>query len=514
MTGTVDSAPRSGVPADANSAKAEPAPPGAPPESEGVAAPIPPPRWAFWMRLPPEVVTLTLLALTIRLVYLGNPRAIVFDEVYFRDYALRYGDGSYYFDLHPPLGKLLLAGWAWLIGEDAAAESADAAVGLRILPALAGCALIVVFYFFLRRLSGSRPVATLGAALLLLENALLVESRFILIDSMLLLFGFGALTVYLISRDRAGPAHWWLHAAAATLAGCAAATKLTGLTALGVIGLTWAFTTLRDRLPWRRFAPELGLLAVVPAMVYGASFAVHFSLLPNSGPGDAFMSARFQSTLVGNPNYDAEARMSIPARVVELNDAIRRYEHSLNDATHSYSSSWTSWPVMHRGVYYHAGDAAADGKKRYIYLLGNPVVWWGVLAGAAATAIGWVRRPAAFARYRNVLAFLAVAWALAYLPFAAIERPMFLYHYFFPLMFSLAAAAIGVGVLAGWLPAARLSARSHRASWDLPRGRPAWLFWGILIVAAAGFAWFAPLSYGFPLTDAELSRRIWFDSWR
>ena len=119
-----------------------------------------------WRRLnvPPELPWLIFFAAVTRLAAITHPRAIVFDEVYFRDTTLRYLAGSYFFDLHPPLGKLLLAGWAKLVGVTATPQSTDPVVALRILPALAGTALVAVFYQLLRELSGSRRVATFGAA--------------------------------------------------------------------------------------------------------------------------------------------------------------------------------------------------------------------------------------------------------------------------------------------------------------------------------------------------------------
>ena len=62
------------------------------------------------------------------------------------------------------------------------------------------------------------------------------------------------------------------------------------------------------------------VLVLIPAFLYVTVFAVHFQLLPNSGPGDAFMSQRFQSTLVGNARYDPAANMSFPDRFIEIND--------------------------------------------------------------------------------------------------------------------------------------------------------------------------------------------------
>jgi dolichyl-phosphate-mannose-protein mannosyltransferase len=462
-------------------------------------------------RIPVELVVLAVLAAVTRLALLYNPRATAFDEVYFREYALHYKQGTYYFDLHPPLGKLLLAAWAELAGVGATVADKDPALAMRILPAVAGSALIVVFYLFLRQLCDSRRIATLGAGLLLLDNALLVESRFILVDSMLLLFGMGALTLFLAARRRTGRAHWLLLGGGALLAGMAAATKLTGLAALGLMGLCWLVQVLRERPPWRRAAGQGAVLTVVPLLLYVATFAVHFSLLPKAGPGDAYMSQRFQSTLVGNQHHSDAAHMSFPDKFRELNSAIKNYEHSLNDSTHPYSSEWTSWPVMKRGIFYYTDPAAGDDRATYIYLLGNPVVWWGTLLGVVVLGLGWAARPGAFAAHRGSLAFLGAGWAGSYLPFALIERPMFLYHYFFPLMFSLATVVIGVGALAGWLSEpgglrARPFAFRSRGS--------AVAYWGILGVALLAFLYFAPLSYGLPLTTDGLMDRMWISTWR
>ncbi|MGH3902075.1 MAG: phospholipid carrier-dependent glycosyltransferase [Pseudonocardiaceae bacterium] len=457
--------------------------------------------------VPLELIVLTFLAAVTRLVAITHPRAIVFDEVYFREYALRYLDGSYYFDLHPPLGKLLLGGWAKLLGVSATAQSTDPAVTLRLLPALAGTALVAVFYLLLRELTASRRVATFGAALVLLDNAILVESRLILVDSMLLLFGIGAITCYLASRRRTGRAHWIMLTASAVLAGMAASTKWTGLAALGLIGLVWFVQTLRHRVSWRLALPQVAVLVLVPVFLYVTVFAIHFQLLPRSGPGDAFMSQRFQSTLVGNTGYDPAASMSFPDRFIEINAAIHRYEVSLNDSTHPYSSSWLSWPVMKRPIYYWTDAAKTDGKQRYIYLLGNPVIWWGLLAGVIVVALGWVRHPELFERHHGTVGLLGVAWAGSFLPFATIERPMFLYHYFFSSLFCIAAVSIGLGLLAGWMT-------DGEKVWRFPSRPSAALYWGILGVALAGFLYFAPLSYGLPLSDGGLYGRIWLDSWR
>ena len=347
--------------------------------------------------------------------------------------------------------------------------------------------------------------------MLLLDNAILVESRLILIDSMLLLFGIGAVTCYLAARRATGRRYWVLLAAAAVLAGMAASTKWTGLTALGLIGLLWFVETVRERFGWRRWLPRLAVLAAVPPLVYSAVFAIHFALLSRSGSGDAYMSQRFQATLAGNPAYDPAAGLSFPDKLLEINQAIRGYEASLNTSVHPYSSTWLSWPLLHRPVYYWAGPAQPDGSYGHIYLQGNPVIWWGLLLGVAVIAVGWLRRPDLFAGHHRTFALLAVAWAANFVPFATIVRPMFVYHYFFALMFCIAAVSIGIGLLAGWNDP---GPDGGDRPWAFPSRLSAGIYWGLLGAVLIGFLFFLPLSYGIPLSDAGLSARMWLDSWR
>jgi dolichyl-phosphate-mannose-protein mannosyltransferase len=518
------------------------------------------------LRLPTEVYILTGLALVTRFVWLTRPRAIVFDEVYFRDAALRYKDSSYYFDPHPPLGKLILAAWGWLVGVDAEHSapdctpgggvtcppvppaSLDPAVALRVIPALAGAALVVVFYYFLRELGTGRKIATLGASLLLLDNALTLESRLILLDSMLLCFGMAAFTVFLAARRSSGRRHWVLLSVSAVLLGMCISIKVTGLCVLGIIGLIGVVTTIEGRVPWRRWVPQAAVLLLVPFAIFFTSYTVHTALLHNSGDGDRFMSEDFQKTLKGNPLYDPNASIGPVASFIDMQKATHEYEKALKTSTHPYQSSWKSWPFEKRSIYYYLGPEEGGGKHRYLYLIGNPVVWWGALAGAALTALGWLVTPGLFRPHRRRLAMLAVAWLGSYLPYSQIDRPMFLYHYFFSLMFCLAFAVYGIGILGGWVPrpegskdppplTLQVRDRTLPQRWAAFRRRAArpvrplpaepadavWRFhnrgltvtyWGILVAALLVFLWFSPLTYGFPLSDSALHDRMWLDSWR
>ncbi|SAM02772.1 hypothetical protein [Absidia glauca] len=45
----------------------------------------------------------------VRFHHLDQPSEVVFDEVHFGGFAGQYINGTYYFDVHPPLAKILIA---------------------------------------------------------------------------------------------------------------------------------------------------------------------------------------------------------------------------------------------------------------------------------------------------------------------------------------------------------------------------------------------------------------------
>jgi dolichyl-phosphate-mannose-protein mannosyltransferase len=452
----------------------------------------------------PEFIILVALALATRLWSLLAPKAIVFDEVYFKVFAGHYLDGHYFFDIHPPLAKLLLAGAAWINHLPVAEVLTGPAVTMRFLPAIAGALIIPVFWGILRRLGASRPWAFLGTAALLLDNALATESRFILIDSMLLLFGLTALWAYLVARGREGRGRWVWLMFAAIAAGAAASTKWTGLTALALVGFLWLADQRDWGKGWGRRLGELVLLLAVPFAIYASSFALHFALLPKSGEGDAFMSARFQQTLQGSPQYNPNTHMGFWAKFAELNGEMYRSNQTLT-ASHPYGSRWYSWPLELRPIYYWQGETLTDGRQGNIYLLGNPVVWWGIPAAILAGLLyAWRQRIRLRAATKAALALTGGAYLMNFVPFMGVPRVMFLYHYFFSFIFSLAFAVL----LWNDLSADRAG---HR---QLASSRSRQIYGAVLGLIVLGFIVFAPLTYGTPLTPAELQLRMWLPSWR
>ena len=60
------------------------------------------------------ILTLLVCSVVVHFTFFGHPNETVFDEVHFGKFISGYYSGEYYFDIHPPLGKLMIAGFAKL----------------------------------------------------------------------------------------------------------------------------------------------------------------------------------------------------------------------------------------------------------------------------------------------------------------------------------------------------------------------------------------------------------------
>uniref|UniRef100_A0A671U1H6 Protein O-mannosyl-transferase 1 n=1 Tax=Sparus aurata TaxID=8175 RepID=A0A671U1H6_SPAAU len=222
-------------------------------------------------------------------------------------------------DSGPPLGHLILAFGAYLGGFDgnfvwnrigAEYPSSVSVWSLRLLPALCGALCVPLVYLLTLELRFSHLSALGAALLLLLENSLIVQSRFMLLESVLIFFVLLAFFSYLRFHNTPSSCfrYGWLILSGAS---CAAAVgvKYMGvfsyLLLLGVASLhTWNLIgdrgvshIIRQFIDYYWF--QVVCLLVVPVLLYVFWFYVHLSLLHRSGPHDQLMSSAFQASLEG-----------------------------------------------------------------------------------------------------------------------------------------------------------------------------------------------------------------------
>jgi dolichyl-phosphate-mannose-protein mannosyltransferase len=377
----------------------------------------------------------------------------------------------------------------------------EPAPALRVLPAAFGTTLVPLVYVMLRQLGANRRIATFGATLMLLENALLVISRILVVDIVLIAFGMMALVAYLAARTRAGAARWAYLALAALAAGASLSIKWTGASALGIILVAWLVDAQRRRRAWRRVLAEGALLVLAPVAIYLASFAIHFAVLTRSGPGDVYMPSDFRATLVGDAQYTPGATLGFWTKLVEVHRAMATGNEALEHAKNPASSPWYTWPVMKHPVSLF-GDPSVPGDKRMMILLGNPVIWWGVLIAFVGAWESFVRQRPRWRGREFALVFLTGGVLLNYVPFMAIRRLMYLYHYLFALTLLIVLGAYVLGVTTG-------SIDDDAPPWRFATRRQALMFGGLAVLVLAGFVYYAPFTYGWTIGASAWDHRFW-----
>nr|XP_042130845.1 protein O-mannosyl-transferase 1 isoform X3 [Peromyscus maniculatus bairdii] len=247
-----------------------------------------------------NLVALTSLGLLTRLWQLSYPRAVVFDEVYYGQYISFYMKRVFFLDdSGPPFGHMLLALGGYLGGFDGnflwnrigAEYSSNVPVwSLRLLPALAGALSVPMAYQIVLELHFSHCAAMGAALLMLIENALLTQSRLMLLESLLIFFNLLAVLSYLkfFNSQRHSIKYMGIFTYLLVL-------SIAAVHAWNLIGDQ---TLSNIRVLSHVMARAVALL-IIPVFLYLLFFYVHLMLLYRSGPHDQIMSSAFQASLEG-----------------------------------------------------------------------------------------------------------------------------------------------------------------------------------------------------------------------
>lgn len=205
-------------------------------------------------------VLYTALALFTRLYKIGIANYVVWDEAHFGKFGSHYINRDFYFDVHPPLGKMLVGLAGLLSGYNGGFDFKSGLdypntvpyTAMRVLMAMYGVGMIPVAWWTAGELGWSRQARHLVTLCVLFDVGWLCISRFILLDSMLLFFTFTAiLGLVKFHNQRHDPfgEDWWLWLAFTGLQiGCVCSVKWVGLFgATALIGLY----TIEDL--WNKF---------------------------------------------------------------------------------------------------------------------------------------------------------------------------------------------------------------------------------------------------------------------
>lgn len=347
-------------------------------------------------------IILTALALFTRLYQIGRSNIVTWDEAHFGKFGSHYLKREFYFDVHPPLGKMLVGLSGYLAGYNGSFEFKSGEkypedvnyTFMRAFNAAFGIVCIPLAYYTARELNFRRATVWLISLMVLCENSYATISRFILLDSMLLCFTFTTTMCWArfhrLQRDSFS-LEWyaWLCLTGLSI-GCVCSVKWVGFFCTALVGLY----TIDDL--WNKFgdlkmprvspcfqhplpppksitdqlantdAFEQAVLAkhlvarvvgliVIPILVYMFSFYLHFLVLANSGPGDAQMSSLFQANLQGTEvGRDSPLELAIGSRITLKNMG---YGGGL---LHSHVQTFPEGSMQQQVTCYHHKDANND----------------------------------------------------------------------------------------------------------------------------------------------------------
>ncbi|WP_415046972.1 dolichyl-phosphate-mannose--protein mannosyltransferase [Gordonia sp. (in: high G+C Gram-positive bacteria)] len=456
----------------------------------------------------------------------GTP---VFDEKHYvpQGWQVLTGGGwiednpAYGLVVHPPVGKWMLAFGEALFGYNP--------MGWRFTAAVSGVVIVVAVYLTARRLSRSTLIGALAGVFAICDGVLFVQSRMGMLDIFQALFIVLAFSALIADRDQVrrrmdrvyregriglsdyGPRmgfRWYRFAAGVSL-GLACGTKWSGLyfvIAYTLLSLWFDVRARKDyhvRKPWRGTllrdaVPTVASLAVLPVLIYLASFALWFR-------SETSVYRYVVGVEVGTDGPWAW----VPGALRSFwyyESGILEFHAGLTNAAgndHPWESKPWTWPMGLRPMLYaisYGPDQCGGGDCiRAQMLIGTPALWW-----PAIPMLIWGLWKAIFRRDWRYQAALAAYFAGILPWFGEIDRQM----YFFYATAIAPFLVMGLALCCGDVLA---SAARGRHSPGRLMAVSAVAFYVTLVVADFVFMW--PVLTGTPISNQWWNMQLWLPSW-
>lgn len=266
-----------------------------------------------------------LLTVVTRFHKVTEPDHVCWDETHFGKMGSWYINRTFFFDVHPPLGKMLIALSGYLTGYDGTFPFEKPGdkyenvnyTGMRMFCTLLGASIVPFAFVTVWELTKSMTASLFATSFILWDVGMITLNQYILLDPILLFFMSGSVMGMVKiqnQRDKSFTFSWWfwLSFTGFMLAG-AISVKFVGLFVVSLVGL-YTIAELWDilgdlsqpvRVTIQHFLARALCLIVFPAILYMTYFYIHLVVLNRSGNGDGFYSSAFQSKLIGNSLYNA-----------------------------------------------------------------------------------------------------------------------------------------------------------------------------------------------------------------
>lgn len=164
-----------------------------------------PPRPERWL-----AVLFAVLGVATRYYRISMGKYVLWDEAHFGKFGSHYLKHTFYFDVHPPLGKMLVGLAGYLAGYDGSFEFQSGSdyppsvnyVGMRLFLALFSALAVPMAYLTAVQLRLNRSACILVGLMTMADVGFIGIGRLILLDSMLIFFTTATTFYYCLFRNQ------------------------------------------------------------------------------------------------------------------------------------------------------------------------------------------------------------------------------------------------------------------------------------------------------------------------
>ena len=412
-----------------------------------------------------------------------------FDEIYFVRTAEQYLKLQTPYEwTHPPLGKLIIASGISVFGYNP--------FGWRVMGIIFATLMIPLIYILGKELLGTWIGGFASAFLLTFDFMHFTMARMATVDTYVVFFSLASQLFFLIYLKHVLKNGW--------------STPVLPLF-LAILFFSLGFST--KWLVLYGFAAQLAILAALRLREVSKlrkNFTAKINAFldhPYSAISGFLLVAGLVYFLTFIPDVLAGRTL---AEVLGLQGAMYNY-HATLSATHTFSSSWWTWPLMLRPLWLYV-STLPNNVTSTIVLMGNPLIWWvgfasiilvveRAIRGKELARSLWkklTKKPQgtkSTSRGKDLAAiFITVFFFFQWIPYVFISRVTFIYHFYVNVPFLCLATAYFISKYwsSKWVKMAALA-----------------YFVGV----AALFGLFYPVISGMPAPASSIEGLKWLSGW-
>lgn len=465
------------------------------------------------------------------------PPHVFWDENYHVASAEKYLENVMFMEPHPPLGKIFVAAGEYLFHPNDEINKSGftqtdyikdfpngySFKGVRFFSAFFAWMSALAFFYILYFISKNPHTALIFSSLYIFENALITHSRAAMLEGSHIFFILLGVLYFVYSirnldgeteQKKKRKIRLYNYLILGIFAGLAISIKATGAIMFLFFPFLYAFDhkekfreIRKNLLPFIKFFFIKGAVFSIGALaVFAIIWQIHFSL------GKIVLNDKYYKASEEYKEIIKNAATADPgnfflmfkdnlAYIANYNKGVPKLDVCKADENGSHP---LVWPVGNKSINYRWEKGGEE--VRYMYLQGNPVIWFTGLISVIISIVLVVSKfifklPVKNKKIFYLITCFTILYAWYMVSMLQIERVLYLYHYFIPLIFSLILAYLQFNYIFG----------------DILARKPK-IIYPAIIAFAIGIIWtysfFAPLSYYQPLTTEQFKQRIWFDFWK